>query len=109
MRAVNRDVSIDELAEKFMRMAGPRSAWAPKKAVMHNQEIGLCSTRHCDGGEAGVDRSRDTGDGAAVLHLQTVDGSVIVANGVGMQGAVAVRHDSGQAGFAIDVSHGRSF
>jgi hypothetical protein len=93
MRTINRKVIIDQKTEQLVPLSRPRVRRAPKQSMMHEQQIRFRSHSEFHRGEAGVYSRSDPCDGTAILHLQTVDRTLVVVDRGGAQEPIAIAND----------------
>ena len=96
VRAVQRDVVLQESRDASISASGEWLEAAPKKPVMHQQEIGALLCRHAHGGFAQVHGGRCSTHRAAVRHLQPVERVGRIGNVGDPQVAIEVRDQGGQ-------------
>src|SRR5260370_40252162 len=75
--AINGEVAFEQATEQLITFASPRMRRAPKKSVMHDQQVCFCSEGEVNSGQTGIHGGGDAGDGAAVFDLQTVGRAVV--------------------------------
>ena len=90
MRAVQRNIVVQEQRETSVASAGHRLVAVPEQTVMHQQQLAVLLQRAADGGLARVDGSRHAPDLRAGLHLQPVQCVPIVRHAVHRQIVVEV-------------------
>src|SRR5436190_10755183 len=90
MGAVNSEVVVQQQLDHLVPFIGPWVACSPKKAMMHNEQIGFRFDRFVDRRKAAVDRCRYFCDAAAVLHLQSVYSAGPIFKVFRRQSAVAI-------------------
>ena len=90
VRAINREVILEQAADQLVAFSGPRVGRPPEKPVMHQQQVGLGRHRQPDGRQGRVHRRCDPGDRAAILDLQAVGGPFVILHPGRAQQPVAV-------------------
>ena len=112
MGAVDSQIVLDEGLDALVASTGPGMGFAPKQAVMHEEQIGLSVDRHPDRSQAGIDCGCDPGDASGVFDLESVDSAVPVLESVGLQqpvakpghrGQIASRHAAWNRGWGVNA------
>lgn len=94
MRAVNSQIMVEEQAQQFMPLAGPRMCGGPEQPMMNNEQVRLGCDGQANGSQAGIDSSSDAGNVTAVFHLQAVDGAVPILDLISTEESVAISYNS---------------
>jgi len=84
---------VEQQAQEFVILSGPRLAFAPEKSVVNQKEICAFRDRLANGRRARIHGGRDAVHLAAVLDLQSIHGPVVINYRGGVQQPIAIRGD----------------
>lgn len=102
MLRVDGQIAFDQTLEEPPPPARPRRAAAPKKSMVHDEQVGVGGDRQFHHGEGGVDGGRNVGHAVVVFHLQPVHGSRSVTVGGRIELGFTIAHN----GIERDLGHG---
>lgn len=72
MRAVDRQIVVQQEPEQLVTFSRPRMCLAPKQTMMNDEQIRFRLDRHPRRDKAGIDRGSHPAHSPSVLHLESV-------------------------------------
>jgi hypothetical protein len=101
VRAVDRDVVIEQELELLVERAGDRACSSPEQSVVDEEQVGTGVDRLSYAAERGVDCGGDTRYGPGVFHLESVVSSRVVGSRVGLQQIIEPGNDVREGGGVV--------
>jgi hypothetical protein len=101
---VNGEVTLYQGSDQGGAATGPGNHRSPEETVMNEQQIASSPQGHVDHDRGSIDGSGDAAHPAIILELESIDGTVVVLEPIGLEPALKMIHQIGE-GDGVGLGH----